>query len=92
MKNRDMFYQNLNQGYSAPGVIVPPSGYNLNTQYSSYGPNVIPVNSPNTINQNYENNYEDRIDRLERQVKSLDTRLQKLESVSTTEDNNFYMI
>ena len=29
MNNRDMFYQNLNQGYSNPGGFIPPSGYNV---------------------------------------------------------------
>lgn len=90
MKNRDMFYQNVNQGYSNPGMIVPPNGYNLNTAYQAYGPNIMPNQEyPNMI-QN-ENDYENRISKLERQVKNLDTRLQKLETVNVTEDN-FYMI
>ena len=50
MNNRDMFYQNLNQGYQAPGMIYPPSGYNLNQEYQAYGPNVIPPNYNNQIN------------------------------------------
>ena len=37
MNNRDMFYQNLNQGYSNPGGFIPPSGYNMNSQYQAYG-------------------------------------------------------
>lgn len=85
MKERDMFYQNVNQGYSVPPGIIPPSGYNLNTQYQAYGPNVIPSNMDN-------NNYEERISRLERQVKNLDTRLQKIENANINPDDNFYMI
>ena len=44
MNDRNMFYQNVNQGYSAPGGFIPPSGYNMNSQYQAYGPNVIPDN------------------------------------------------
>lgn len=87
MKNRNMFYQNIQQGYQNPGMFIPPQGYNMNSQYESYGPNIIPQN-------NIDNNpYEERISRLERQVKNLDSRLQKLETVSQdTSNDNFYMI
>lgn len=96
MNNRDMFYQNLNQGYQNPGMIYPPSGYNLNQEYQAYGPNVMPYN--NGMNNNMNNNYninndlEDRISKLERQIKTLDTRIQKLESVSNEINDNIYMI
>lgn len=82
MKNRDMFYQNMHASYNNPGMFIPPNGYNLNQEFSAYGPNVIP---------NQQNDYEDRINKLERQVKNLDQRLQKLESTSESNDN-FYMI
>ena len=89
MNNRDMFYQNLNQGYSNPGMYVPPSGYNINSQYQAYGPNVIPEQMGYTSN----NEFESRISKLERQVKNLDLRLQKLENVSNeVSDSNLYMI
>lgn len=89
MNNRDMFYQNLNQGYSNPGMYVPPSGYNINSQYQAYGPNVIPEQMGYTSN----NEINDRISKLERQVKNLDLRLQKLENVSNeVSDSNLYMI
>ena len=89
MNNRDMFYQNLNQGYSNPGMYVPPSGYNINSQYQAYGPNVIPEQMGYTNN----NEFESRISKLERQVKNLDLRLQKLENVSNeVSDSNLYMI
>ena len=94
MNNRDMFYQNLNQGYQAPGMIYPPSGYNLNQEYQAYGPNVIPPNYNNQINNNnnINNDLEDRVSKLERQIKTLDTRIQKLESVSNEINDNIYMI
>ena len=89
MNNRDMFYQNLNQGYSNSGMYVPPSGYNINSQYQAYGPNVIPEQMGYTSN----NEFESRISKLERQVKNLDLRLQKLENVSNeVSDSNLYMI
>lgn len=83
-----MFYQNVNQGYNNPGSFIPPSGYNINTQYQAYGPNVMPMQD------NYQNNsdYDNRISKLERQVKNLDTRLQKIETINVEETNNFYTI
>ena len=78
-----MFYQNMQQGYQNPGMFIPPNGYNMNTEYQSYG-------IPNQFN---DNNYEERISKLERQVKVLNNRLQKLESSAIDEDNdNFYTI
>lgn len=89
MNNRDMFYQNLNQGYLNSGGFIPPSGYNINSQYQAYGPNVLPEQIGVTNNQDLEN----RITKLENQIKSLDIRVQKLESVSNeVNDNNLYMI
>lgn len=91
MDNRNMFYQNVNQGYSAPGGYIPPSGYNINSQYQAYGPNVIPDN----YNQNYNyqsNNYEERISTLEKQIRNLDARVQKLESSGSEVTDNIYMI
>jgi len=85
MKNRDMFYQNMQSSYNNPGMFIPPSGYNINQQYQAYGPNI----NPNQMNNT--NNYDERLNTLERQVKNLDARLQKLESTTDTNDN-FYMI
>ena len=77
-----MFYQNTQASYSNPGMFIPPSGYNMNSDYVAYGPNVM-----------NNSDYEDRISRLERQVKVLDNRLQKLESTSIDKTtDNFYMI
>ena len=97
MNDRNMFYQNVNQGYSAPGAFIPPSGYNINSQYQAYGPNVIPDNYNQNYynqnqNQNYSNDYEDRISKLERQIRSLDVRIQKLESAGSEVTDNIYMI
>ena len=101
--NRDMYYQNLNQGYQNPGMIIPPSGYNLNTNYQAYGPNVMPNNMPYQNNNynggNYNNGYNDgyndiydRFDKIDKQIKNLDSRLQKLESTTNNVNDNVYMI
>lgn len=94
MNDRNMFYQNVNQGYSAPGGFIPPSGYNMNSQYQAYGPNVIPDNYNQNQNQNqsYNNDHEERISKLERQIRSLDVRIQKLESAGSEATDNIYMI
>ena len=68
MKNRNMFYQNIEQGYQNPGMFIPPSGYNMNTEYQAYGPNMIQGQMQGN-NNSYQNDYEERIARLERQVK-----------------------
>ncbi len=91
MKNRNMFYQNIEQGYQNPGMFIPPSGYNMNTEYQAYGPNMIQGQMQGN-NNSYQNDYEERIARLERQVKSLDNRIQKLENLNTDTTDNFYMI
>ena len=88
MKNRDMFYQNTNTSYNNPGMFIPPSGFNMNTEYQAYGPNVI----PGQYNPPEQNEYEQRISKLERQVKNLDTRLQKLEQESLNTEENIYML
>ena len=92
MNDRNMFYQNVNQGYSAPGAFIPPSGYNINSQYQAYGPNVIPDNYNQNQNQSYNNDHEERISKLERQIRSLDVRIQKLESAGSEVTDNIYMI
>ena len=92
MNDRNMFYQNVNQGYSAPGGFIPPSGYNMNSQYQAYGPNVIPDNHNQNQNQSYNNDHEERISKLERQIRSLDVRIQKLESAGSEVTDNIYMI
>lgn len=104
-KNRNMVYSN----YQAGGFVDPnmypnmymnqPQGYNINTEYQAYGPNVMPGVVPQGYN-NYENNYIDeydqRISKLERQIKRIDQRLKKLESENIIDENitdsNLYMI
>jgi len=105
MKNRDMFYQNVNQSYNNPGMFIPPSGYNVNSQIQAYGPNVMNPNmmypnmyqNPNMTQEQMgyydENNeYNERLNKIERQIKNLDARLQKLENVSNETNDNIYMI
>jgi len=99
MKNRDMFYQNINQGYTNPGMFIPPSGYNVNSQVQAYGPNIKPYmyNNPNMTGEQmgyYDENteYNERLNKLERQVKNLDARIQKLENASNEVTDNVYMI
>lgn len=88
MINRDMFYQNTSTSYNNPGMFIPPSGFNMNSEYQAYGPNIL----PNQYNQNNNDEYEQRISKLERQVKNLDTRVQKLEHENTATEDNFYML
>ena len=90
MKNRDMFYQNTQQSFMNPGMFVPPSGYNYNSEYQAFNPNLLPTNNQSPFNN--QNDYEERISRLERQVKNLDNRLQKIENANTDTTDNFYMI
>lgn len=88
MRNRDMFYQNTNASYNAPGMFIPPSGFNMNSEYQAYGQNVL----PNQYMSQDNNDYEQRISRLERQVRNLDTRLQKIEQENINVEDNFYML
>lgn len=78
---------NPNMGMGMP--MQQPQGYNINANYQAYGPNVIPgamnnnmstQNSYNTYNDDYEN----RITKLERQVRRIDQRLRKLENSNIT--------
>lgn len=98
-----MYYQNFNQGYNQSGQYIPPSGYNINTNYQAYGPNITPFQNQNFnqgYNQNANNSYQsyeqyidDKFSTIERQIKNIDTRLQKLETLSNDNINeNIYMI
>ena len=86
MKNRNMFYQNTQTSYQQPGMFIPPNGYSMNTEYQSFGPNVMPNMVQNT------NELEDRISQIEKQIRALDNRLQKLENATNSDNDNFYMI
>ena len=93
----------------APNMMpnMMPQGYNMSSNYQAYGPNVIPMNNMNGNNvmSNNENNtyideYDQRITKLERQIRRMDQRLRKLENGGVTGitdeeiniDNNLYMI
>lgn len=107
--NRDMFYSNYQAGgFQEPNMIMtPPQGYNMTQNYQAYGPNVMPINNmvPNqmgtTNSNNYIDEYDQRITKLERQIRRIDQRLRKLENSGTMEeinidsnniDTNMYMI
>lgn len=98
--NRDMFYSNYQAGgFQEPNMIyTPPQGYSINQNYQAYGPNVMAnpnmQNMQNTSNT-YMNEYDERISKLERQIRSLDQRIRKLETSTNIEevnDSNLYMI
>ena len=90
-----MYYQNVNQGYQGQGTFIPPSGYNINSNYQAYGPNIMmPTPYNQNINQNY-NQEEDiyqRLDKIDRQIKNLDTRLQKIETLNSSTTDDIYII
>lgn len=97
--NRDMVYGNFNMGAYSEPQFIPPQGYNINTQYQAYGPNVMIPNTNNNVSYgNYQDDYDNRISKLERQIRNLDARLKKLETTGsnitddTIVDSNLYMI
>ena len=100
MNNRDMFYGNYQAGgFSEPNFNMgmpnnfQPQGYNINANYQAFGPNVIPGASNNSNNTyGYSDDYDQRITKLERQIRRIDQRLRKLENSSTvleTEINDY---
>lgn len=95
--NRDMFYSNYQAGgFQEPNMIyTPPQGYNINQNYQAYGPNVMANPNMQSTPNTYMNEYDERISKLERQIRSLDQRIRKLENNSSIEevnDSNLYMI
>ena len=101
-KSRNMVYSNTQSGgYFNPMMnynYMAPSGFQGSNNYMAYGPNVIPGHiTTNQYEPQYEEeNYEQRISKLERQMRKLETRVSKLESSSDIflEDtnNNMYMV
>ena len=101
-KSRNMVYSNTQSGgYFNPMMNynnMAPSGFQGINNYMAYGPNVVPGAMPtNQYEPQYEEeNYEQRISKLERQMRKLETRVSKLESSSDIflEDtnNNMYMV
>lgn len=99
MNNRNMFYQNVNQGFQSPGMVTPPSGYTMNTNYQAFGPSVMPIMNNgypnNQVNQNYqsfEDYINDKFNTIDRQIKNLDSRVQALEANNSSTNENIYMI
>lgn len=99
--NRDMFYSNYQAGgYNTPNMMMEPQGYQINSNYQAFGPNVMPLNNNYNLNNNentYIDEYDQRITKLERQIRKLDQRLRKLENTNIVEediniDSNMYMI
>ena len=98
--NRDMFYSNYQAGgFQEPNMIyTPPQGYSINQNYQAYGPNVMAnpnMQNMQNISNTYMNEYDERISKLERQIRSLDQRIRKLETNTNIEevnDSNLYMI
>ena len=95
---RNMIYSNTQSGgYFNPMMNYAPSGFQGVNNYMAYGPNIVPGIIPNEYqeqNQYSEEDYEQRISKLERQVRKLETRVSKLESSSDILDdtNNMYMV
>lgn len=106
-----MMYSNYQAGGFTEPQFIPPQGYNINTEYQAYGPNVIPMNNMNGMNNmnmmnnqdntnTYIDEYDQRITKLERQIRRIDQRLRKLENAGTAVpldeeiniDNNLYML
>lgn len=90
---RGMFYSNYNMGGFNDNM---PSPYQVNSNYMAYGPGVNP-NMANMIENNEAMNdpYNERITKIERQIRSLDQRISKLENINNTSvdtDSNLYMI
>jgi len=105
--NRDMFYSNYQAGGFQEPNFMPmpmgqPSGYNINQNYQAYGPNVMPIGNQGNVNNNnnsYIDEYDQRITKLERQIRRIDQRLRKLENSGIANideeiniDSNMYMI
>ena len=105
--NRDMFYSNFQSGGYGNANMLPiqPQGYQMSTEYQAYGPNVMPNMNNGGLNYNqsyntgntYIDEYDQRLTKIERQIRRLDQRLRKLENNGISEeditiDSNMYMI
>ena len=103
-KDRDMYFENQNQGYfTNPGMMNPmmPNGSIYSNGMMQMGPNAGygNMNYPQTF-PNYPNNQmynpngsfgsiEQRINRMERQIKRLDSRVARLESKCNINTSNY---
>ena len=81
-----MYYQNYNSGgYIGPNNRAPPQNYGQSYNYTAYGPNVYPPQENMNMNMyDMGPDYETRISTLERQIRKLDARIDRLESASNT--------
>lgn len=87
MNKRDMFYSN----YNASGYINQPMMNNIGQGFipnQMVMPNMMPnqmynqnMAIPNQVEQNCNYDYEERITKLERQIRSIDARVSKLEQI-----------
>lgn len=102
MNDRDMYYNTYGYGGFTPnnmmmGGIPPVMNPNITNQTYTGMPNQTPLN--NTYASGQFNDMNERLARLERQVKRLDQRLTRLETpyantnnYPTEPDNNMYMM
>lgn len=107
-KERNAFFQNNSSSsyfYPNSNMGMPYGNYPMATESSSafyQGPAVMPINNANMqgMNNDYNNELETRLAKIERQINRLDTRLSKLESEMSTNfgngseytTNNMYMV
>lgn len=92
MKNRNSFFSSSNN--QAVGYINP-NGYGFNEEANFYQGN-IPNNMINYNNNNYYNDIDARLSKVERNIARLNERINKLESStlysSNDESDNMYII
>lgn len=91
--NREMFYSD----YQASGYISPYNNNMMNGMNPNFNNGFMPYNNQYMNNTDY-NYYENRLLKLERQVKRLESRVTRLENLSgnslddITSTNETYMI
>lgn len=101
MNNRDMYYNTYGyEGFTPPGNIPSQFPQGMNPQMPTGMNPQMPTNMPtNTYANSQFNDMNERVSRLERQIKRLDQRLTRLETpyananpLSNEPDNNMYMM
>ncbi|MEG1015360.1 MAG: hypothetical protein RR228_00465 [Bacilli bacterium] len=80
------------QGQMPMQMQAMPSGYNINSQYQAYGPNMV----PEQMNNNMENDIELKINQIERKIMNIESRLKALETsnmnIGIEQSDTTYMI
>ena len=92
--NRDMFYSDFNYGSTNFNNGIPNT-FLANGNMMASGPNVMMPNNQIMPYNNYDNNIEARLDKLERQVREMQTKLSNIEAITTKDieiNSNMYMI